>query len=374
MTTRKIGNSWYADFRFHYRRYRLRSPENSRSGAAAYEANLRHRLAQGEDIEAVPEPGSTLQFKDFAEQWFDTYVRDKNKYSEVVTKRSVLNSSLIPFFGKFRLSTITTTHVEQFKTRVLKRGVKNKTVNNYLTILRQCLKSAQESNLVATVPPIKLLKAMRGNSTYLTPAEYRQLLSYADGVWRDMIMLAIDTGLRFGELTALTFNDVNWEKRVLTISKAFARGRLGTPKSDKTRQVPLGDAAFNLVERRRRFATSAYVFEYRGAGPVNQFTAADNLARICREAGLPRLGWHALRHSFGTHLTDLNVSIRVVQELLGHSDIRTTMRYTHVTDATARAAIDRLDDAHRGVGKGWADPSPMRLGGGEREGVISPLG
>lgn len=100
MSVRKIKNSWWVDFTFNRRRYRKRSPENSRAGAAAYEIVLRQHLARGEPINDIgPRASETETFKSFSETWFEDYVRPNNKYSEQRTKRYVLSAALVPFSG-----------------------------------------------------------------------------------------------------------------------------------------------------------------------------------------------------------------------------------------------------------------------------------
>src|SRR5690349_11260855 len=129
MAVRKDKNSWWVDFTFNSTRYRKRSPENSRTGARAYELTLRQKLARGEPLEK-PIQVDPL-FEEFAEKWFNEYVVANNKHSEQRSKRYVLNGSLIPFFGKMRVSQITAYHTEQFKVQLIKKGVSNKTIKNY---------------------------------------------------------------------------------------------------------------------------------------------------------------------------------------------------------------------------------------------------
>ena len=101
MAVRKIKNSWWVDFRADYIRYRKRSPENSKAGAEAYEANLRQKLARGERIDkVVQEPEQGRLFRDFAWQWFKEYVETNNKPSEQRNKRHILHASLVPIFGQ----------------------------------------------------------------------------------------------------------------------------------------------------------------------------------------------------------------------------------------------------------------------------------
>jgi hypothetical protein len=88
-----IKNSWWVDFRANHTRYRKRSPENTRAGAQAYEALLRQKLARGESIATGPLKDPTLA--EFAAKWFEDYVRPNNKYSEQLSKKYILSSSLL---------------------------------------------------------------------------------------------------------------------------------------------------------------------------------------------------------------------------------------------------------------------------------------
>ncbi|MEY9463390.1 hypothetical protein ABH973_003803 [Bradyrhizobium ottawaense] len=95
-----IKNSWWVDFTVNSTRYRKRSPENTKAGAQAYEATLRQKLARGESIDIGALRAKDLTFAEFAVKWFEDYVRPNNKYSEQLSKKYILSSSLLPFFDR----------------------------------------------------------------------------------------------------------------------------------------------------------------------------------------------------------------------------------------------------------------------------------
>jgi hypothetical protein len=96
MAVRKIKDSWWIDLRFLGRRYRQRSPEKSKAGASAYELQIRHKLARGENpFEIIEGEVKNKTFEKFAWEWFDTYVKSNNKISEINGKKSILNAHLL---------------------------------------------------------------------------------------------------------------------------------------------------------------------------------------------------------------------------------------------------------------------------------------
>src|SRR3954468_13714562 len=99
MAIRLLKKSWWVDFQFDGRRYRKRSPENTRQGARAYELLLRQRITRGEKIDG-PAPEHDISFEKFAWKWFEEYAVPNNRFSEQRIKRYTLKSSLIPFFGR----------------------------------------------------------------------------------------------------------------------------------------------------------------------------------------------------------------------------------------------------------------------------------
>lgn len=142
MAIRKVKNTWITDFYFDRTRYRKKCPENSKRGAEAYEAMLKSKLNRGEVIQVVEEEVIKKSFEEFSQEWMQNYSAVNNKYSEYRSKESILNKHLLPFMGKFKLSEISTKHVERYKALKNKEGLANKTINNHLAVLNKCLRDA----------------------------------------------------------------------------------------------------------------------------------------------------------------------------------------------------------------------------------------
>jgi integrase len=343
MAVRKIKNSWWVDFMFRYIRYRKRSPENSRTGALAYELVLRQKLARGESVDKAVTERHQL-FGKFAEKWFNEYVVPNNKHSEQRSKRYILNASLVPFFGKIPVGQITSYHTERFKTQWVAKGVSNKTIKNYLTVLNKCLKTAYDWMKLEGEPPrINWPKSNPTRTDFLSPDECELLLNNTEGVVREMILTALRTGMRQGELKGLQWSSIDWENRSVTVrhSRDDRMKMLVSPKSNRERHVPLDIDVYEVLFKRR--GTTGYVFLDADGEPFDYHRMGRRLTKACKEACLRKIGWHTLRHTFASHLAMKGVPITAVQQLMGHSNITTTIRYSHLAPSTLRSAIDMLN-------------------------------
>jgi integrase len=362
MAVRIIKNSWWVDFSANHTRYRKRSPENTRTGALAYEAVLRQKLARGEPIDALANE-KNISFTEFAWKWFEEYVVPNNKFSEQRIKRYTLKSSLIPFFGKMLVREIKTYHIEQYKARRVKDGLANKSIKNHLTVLSKCLASAYEWLEFASKPPkIPWPKCPPSQTDYLSPDECEILLSHARGVIREMVLMALRTGMRQGELKGLQWSSIDWDNRVVFIkhSRCDREKIIGAPKNNRIRSIPLDPDLYEILYRRR--SGTGYVFTNGSKKPLNHSWLSYHLDKLCKQAGLRRITWHVLRHTFASHLAMKGVPLNTVQTLLGHSTIIMTMRYAHVAPSSLRSAIALLNpktqymsDFGQPVGNPWND-------------------
>jgi len=355
MCNRKIRDWWWVDFRVDHVRYRLRSPENTPSGAKAYEALLRHRLSTGQPVRPEESKAKERTFADFTKEWLGTYVRANTRPATQRLYGHTLSRHLVPAFGSCPLSEIDIAKIERFKTAKLAQGQSCSTINLYANILKKCLHDAVEWGYLAAPPKIKMLKQPARTFDFLSRQEADGLISaMGAGTWRAMATVALNTGMRIGELCALQWPDIDFQGKQLVVRRGVYAGKLGPPKNNRERQIPLSEEAMTALSELPR--NNTFVFVLGRDAPIEYRKAQSRLARACRQAGLRRIGWHVLRHTFASWLCADGVPIVVVKALLGHASIEMTMRYSHLAPSSLRSAIDlfeRRGDLER-VPYAWA--------------------
>jgi integrase len=377
MSISKRGKSW--SYNVTVRRKGVVLARERRGGyrtkgdAMAAEAEARGRLAAGGERTREP-----LTFAELAQEVLVLHAGPNNKKSEVASKKSIFTHHLVPAFGELKLEDIGPREIATFKADRIKAGKAPKTVNNFLTVLGKSLSLAVEWGHLRSAPKVGFLRVRKPPFDFFTFEEAPQLLAGADeGAWRTMVLTGLRAGLRQGEILALEWPDVDLGRGVLRVQRRIWEGDIDTPKGGVSRDVPIGDelvAALRVLPS--RFA-GGLVFPapqrdegpgaaaeprvpdggHRSAAqvghPSHEHTTKQRhfrknecrwpLWRACRKAGLRLVGWHVLRHTFASHLVMKGVALKAVQELLGHTDIATTMRYAHLAPGVTRDAVRLLD-------------------------------
>ena len=231
------------------------------------------------------------------------------------------------------------------------------------TCAGKCLTTAYEwLGLGGTPPKIAWLKCPPPKTDYLSIEESGLLLSHAQGVLYEMLLVALHTGMRRGEIIGLQWASVDWQAQQITVRHSLCEytQELGTTKSNRERHIPMKADVYAVLFNRRRDTGYVFVDEHNKRLTGKQLQL--HLGRLCKKAGLRHIGWHTLRHTFASHLAMRGVPLNAVQALLGHSSITTTMRYAHLAPSTLRAAIDQLDpkslisdDFGQPVGNPWVE-------------------
>jgi integrase len=348
---RKNGSGnwvWTVDFTYKHPdgskpRVREVSPLQTKRGAEQYQRDLLHAVQMGTYRARKEEPPKVVPtVETFSQDFLDTYAVTNNKPSEVDTKRALFRRHLLPTFGKLSLDKITIAEIEKFKAKMIKEEYSPKTVNNCLTALRKMLAVAQEWGLMEHLPKFKWLKTPDAEFDFLTFEEAERLVGGADGQFRPMMLLALRTGLRQGELLALRWDDVDLTAGRLVVRQNAVRGRIGTPKNGRTREIPLSPQAVRALKEHRHLK-GELVFSQPDGRLLTKGECKHPLWRACRRAGLRRVGWHVLRHTFASHLVMTGEPLKAVQELMGHATIEMTMRYSHLSPDVKRDAVLKLD-------------------------------
>ena len=326
------------------KRIRRVSPVQSRRGAQAYERELREAILAG-TTHSTKEAKQCPTFDAFAVEFLANYAMANNKPSEVAAKERILELHLTPFFGSMRLNKIRPRELERFKAKQLQTHAA-KTVNNQLSVLGRLLRVAAEWELMEAAPPIKLLKVQRPKFDFLDFNEAEQLVAACRGQLRVMVITNLNTGMRSGELRALRWEDVDLKAGRVVVRRNVWRGQVGTPKSGKSREIPLNETMLQALQQHRHLR-GPWVFCRADGDMLGEEQESKPLRAACRRSGLREVGWHVLRHSFASHLVMRGVPIKTVQELLGHASIEMTRRYAHLSPEVRRDAVRVLDDLHR---------------------------
>lgn len=354
MSVRLCNGSWWVDFRFNRDRIRKRSPDNSKAGASAYEAVLRQKLAHGESLEPVSK-APELTFKAFSAQWELMYVKTNNKPSEQRTKAYVLRKHLVPWFGELPLNRIVAPCIEQYKSAKLQEGLSPKSVNNHLIVLMKCLHTASEWGLLPVCPKVKNLKTVSSRLDFFSPIDSRKLLdACSEPTWHAMILLAMRTGMRLGEIFGLQWEDIDFKRRMITVQRSIVCGIVGSPKNHQKRHIPFTDEVGRVLYDLRK--AEGLVFHRPDGRPLSHHMAYDAIHRACKGAGLRLVSWHMLRHTFASQLACEGVPIPAIKELLGHSSIVMTMRYAHLSPSTLRDAVAVLEKAEKREMESFGQP------------------
>jgi integrase len=289
--------------------------------------------------EGATQVAAEKRFGEFGIEFLKTYATANNKLSEVETKERILRVHLIPAFGDLLLAEIGPEAIERYKADKLRENLNPKTVNNHLTVLRRALGVAREWGFLQQVPRVKQLRVARPEFRFLSFADADRLVDAAEaGQWRTMILLALRTGLRISELCALRWEDVDLPNGRLMVRRAVVSGKVGTPKSNRPREIPLCREALDAL-RGLNHRRGLLVFCKDDGGMLTRAGSKWPIYSACRRAGLKRLSWHVLRHSFASHLVMRGAPLKAVQELMGHSTIEMTMRYSHLSPEVRRDAV-----------------------------------
>jgi integrase len=301
----------------------------------------------------------------FAEFWprvvSDHYRANRKKASTIKSAQSVADTHLIPRFGARPLDAITTSDVQALKGGLAHRDPK--TVNNVLSVLSRALRCAVEWEVIAALPcRFGLLNKVEGEAEWYELPDYRRLVEGSRKCGPQehaLVLLAGSAGLRRGEIIALKWSDIDFTRKLLRIDRAIWHDKKdvsteATPKGNRGRIVPLHPELCAALQtlRRQRPSVDERVLPNVDGRDLTYKTIRCMLRRAQKRAGLPVTagGIHVLRHTFCSHLAIAGVPAKAIQELAGHADLKTTMRYMHLSPhnrSDAMAALARLHEGER---------------------------
>ena len=308
-------------------------------------------------------PRGSLTVAGYLTSWLEQVEPDL-KPSTAVRYRGLVETHMLPRIGHFRLTALTPTHVDRMTAGMMAAGRTAMTANHARAVLRTALNDAMRQGLVTQ--NAAALAAPRRFQTRpiepMRPEEASAILAAFEGdPLEPVIATAIWTGMRMGELLALTWDHVDLDRRELLVMASMTRvagqTHLLTTKTRKSaRAVPVSEplrivlATHKKRQRALRLASSAWdvswgdlVFTTVHGDPLKGTNVAHMFRKTLKRAGLAPRRFHDLRHGAATLWLAAGADLKTVSALLGHSQISTTANvYTAVLDSLRRTAVDRM--------------------------------
>ena len=320
---------------YYYRGRRKREMVGPSKGAAIQALSIRlAEIAQGK-FKIVPNRGA-MTFDGLADKYRELI--SVHKRGREVEK--YLLKTLTASFGKLRVYDLSAEDAERFKA-VRSKSVKPATVNRELTVVKHMLAKAVEWELIIDNPfrRVRSLSVPKCIERVLSYDEETKLLAACDRVrsrvLRPLILLALNTGMRRGELLALEWSRVDLDQRTIRIIHAKS--------SAGDRVIPMNATVHSLLSDLARKATSPLIFPSNRKQGERLLDVKKGFKKAVQLAGIPHFRFHDMRHTFATRLVRAGVDIVSVQHLLGHSKITMTARYAHSLADVKMAAVSNLD-------------------------------
>jgi integrase len=274
-------------------------------------------------------------FGDFLSEYYEGYVRThhKSRASDADRLRKVF-SDLLPM----PLTDIKWIHVERIRQARQDDGIQKTTINRDIAALKASFSVAVKEGLLAANPLAKMtpMKIDKEPATRaLTDDEERRIMDaigMSPAYLKPMVVVSLYTGLRQGELFSLQWDDVDLAAGMLTVRGFNA-------KSKQTRYVNLNETALRAL-REWKSSDTGLVFPGKTGGQTNNVKRS--FASLLKRADVHSFRWHDMRHSFASKLVQAGVDLNTVRELMGHCDIKMTLRYAHLAPKHKALAVAQI--------------------------------
>ena len=327
--------SWWTSIRHNGKRIQKSLETSDRKLAKAIEAKVKTEIVEGTYFEKLI--GRNKTFKDMMDKFMEEHA-PKVSYS-MQKSYSSYQKHLMSFF-KSGLIAITPREISKYKVLRKGEGAMPATTNRELAMLSKAFNLAvNEWEWLKDNPVSRVPKEKENNKRdrWLTQDDECRLIKHCPAWLGDIVVFALNTGLRQDELLSLQWSRVSFERKDVLIDKT---------KSGKPRAVPLNQIAINILNQRSKAKIRTIkdlVFPTFNGTKILPSNLRRAFYEALKKAGIEDFKFHDLRHTFATKLAQKGIDIYKISKLLGHKDIRMTQRYSHHSPESLRVGVEILE-------------------------------
>ena len=296
--------------------------------------------------------------------WFENVAKIKVRPSSHQTYKGYIDNHIKPNIGKIPLEKLTTMDLQKFYRKLLSKGrverieskdqpkgLSAKTVRNINQVISSAMDLAVAQKIILTNPTNACeLPKVEHQEMQTIPTEQLQAFlqeAKATGVY-EMYYIELATGLRRGELLGLKWTDIDWKNGIIKVRRQIARvdGQIvEAPLKTRNsyRAVTISQQAIEVLKTQKAKTNDTYVFPSPNGGPRSPDSVNNMLRRVLERAGIPKVRFHDLRHTFATIALQNGVDIKTVSGMLGHFSAGFTLdTYAHVTTSAQKEAAQTM--------------------------------
>jgi integrase len=344
---KRNGNYWIDYYDGNGIRHRkLIGPQKTLAKIALNDVKV--KVAKGEYLGIYEE--KKVAFKDFAKKTYLPYAKVNLSVSTYNRCEGIIQNHLVTYFNAHRIFKITRKQVENYKQKRAKE-VEPATVNREFSRLRHMFKCAIDWGYIKNNPckGVKELKEPPGRVRYLSHEEMDRLLMACDPAsllenpnnknrdlsklvsvyLKPIVLIAIHSGMRRGEIMGLKWKDIDFKEKRITLMET---------KNNDLRTIFMNDVLIRVLKALPVQLHSEKVFT-----GINGNMVSVAFERACKRANINDFRFHDLRHTFASYLVMGGINLRTIQTLLGHRDLRMTMKYSHLSPEYLQEAVLTLE-------------------------------
>lgn len=290
-----------------------------------------------------------ITFKELSDDWFQNEVKNRKSAQTQRNYFADLKNYICPIVGLIKLRDINIRHARAIENNMFELGKHARTINKVMMVFKTVLNDAVRSNHLLK-NPIKGYPELREpprDLTYWSKEEIKIFLDFVkDDPLYELYVVTLNTGLRLGEVLGLKWDKVDFVNQQIVVSRSLGRSGLkNTTKGHKTRFIPMnGKVKDSLQKLYKERLNDEFVFATEDGNHLDYNHVTERHFMVAqREAGLTKIiRFHDLRHTFASHFMMNGGNLYTLQQLLGHSDIQTTMIYAHLDADFLRQSIELI--------------------------------